>query len=223
MSRLLLVLIGLAFVWGAVRLARALRHAVPERQRRRAEYFAAAAPLLSDLVQRIEPSGFPRIAGTHAGLRFDLQALPDTLTFRKLPTLWVMVTLTAPQDLRGETHVMARPRGQEGFSRIAQMPVQMGLPPGFPPDTVLRCSAADAIPPPPVMARLAALFQDPLLKEAVLSPRGLRLVTLGDEADRTAYLLFRDAELGTSPFPAQRLADMLDALTQLHQPPKAPA
>ncbi len=40
------------------------------------------------------------MSGVWGGMRFDLQAVSDTLTFRKLPTLWVMVTLTEAQ--RGE-------------------------------------------------------------------------------------------------------------------------
>ena len=49
------------------------------------------------------------------------------------------------------------------------------------------------------MAAQAALFADPLVKELVISPKGLRLVILAEEADRGRYLLFRDAEMGRMP------------------------
>jgi hypothetical protein len=223
MSRLILLVLALGLaVWGAS-VVRSLLQAIPARRRTRADYFVAAVPLMTDVRQRIEPTGFARLAGTSHGLRFDLQALPDTLTFRKLPALWVMVTLTEPQDLPGETHIMARANGQESFSRFGQMPVPVALPPGFPPDCALRCDHIDGLPPADLLARVAPLFTDPRLKEAVLSPQGLRLVVLAEEAERTPYLIFRDAELGATPFPAARLHPMLTALAELHTPQRAKA
>ena len=222
MSRLILLALALALAWWGIRTARSLLRAVPARKDARARFFSRADGLLAGRVQRLEPTGFPRLAGNYAGLRFDLQAVPDTLTFRKLPALWVMVTLTEPQALTGETHIMARTSGLESFSRIDTMRFDLGAPPGFPPECVLRCTNPASIPAPEVMARLAPLFGDPRLKEAVLSPKGLRLVTLAEEADRTSYLIFRDAELGAQPFPTERLKQMLTDLADLHRPPKAP-
>ncbi len=221
MSRLILLALGLALAWWGIRTARALYSAAPDRTRTRARYFSNAETLLTDRTQRTEPSGFARMAGTRAGLRFDLQAVPDSLIFRKLPALWVMVTLTEPQDLSGEAHIMARASGLESFSRINKMAYDLGVPPGFPPGCLLRCTDPASLPPAEVMARLATLFRDPSMKEAVLSPQGLRLVTLAEEADRTNYLIFRDAELGAQPFPADRLSQMLTDLTDLNRSPKA--
>jgi hypothetical protein len=216
MSRLILLALALGLALWCVQTLRHLVLALPARKASRAEYFAASASVMRDLRSQIQPTGFPRIAGRYQGHSFDLQALPDTLTFRKLPALWVMVTLTEPQPLRGETHIMARATGQESFSTYGQMPAEVNLPPGFPPDCTLRCSAAQDLPTPDVLARLAPLFADPRVKEAVLSPKGLRLVVLAEEAARTNYLIFRDAELGRAPLPAPRLQMLLQALTDLH-------
>lgn len=223
MSRLILIVLALGLALVAIRTARAFLGAVPDRALARAGYFSAAQDLLTDRIQRTEPTGFARLAGRHAGLHFDLQAVPDTLAVRKLPALWVMVTLTEPQDLIGEAHIMARATGLESFSHFAQMPFEVALPPDFPPGCTLRCTGPEAIPPPQVMDRLAQIFRDPRMKEAVLSAQGLRLVTLAEEADRTNYLIFRDAELGAAPFPADRLGQLLTDLTDLHRPQKAPA
>ena len=53
--------------------------------------------------------------------------------------LWLMVTLTEPQPVRGRLHIMARPGQNDSFSRFAQMPVSVPLPPGFP--NVAPCAA----------------------------------------------------------------------------------
>jgi hypothetical protein len=216
MSRLILLALAFGLALWCVQTLLHLRTAVPARKTARAGYFAAAASLLKDLRHQIQATGFARVAGRYRGLAIDLQALPDTLTFRKLPALWVMATVTEPQPLSGETHIMARATGLESFSTYPQMPIEVALPPGFPPDCTLRCTAVEDLPGPAVLAQLAPLFTDPRMKEAVLSAKGLRLVVLAEEADRTGYLIFRDAELGRTPFPAARLAALLDTLADLH-------
>ena len=221
MSKMITLLIALGLgLWLAQTLVQILR-AARGRAASRANYFAAASNLLVDIQRQIQPTGFARIAGRYDGLSFDLQALPDTLTFRKLPALWVMVTVTEPQTSSGEAHIMARANGQESFSTHAQMPVSVHLPPGFPPDCTLRCTDPAALPAPEVLAMIAPLFSDPKVKEAVLSPKGIRLVVLAEEGDRANYLIFRDAELGRTPFAPQRLHHLLSTLADLHAAQKA--
>ena len=183
----------------------------------RAGYFSAVAALFDAPASRIEPSGFARMAGRWQGLAFDLQAVPDTLTYRKLPTLWVMVTLTEPQPVAGEMHIMARPGQTDIFSRFGEMPVSIIPPPGFPEHCAIRCDNAANLPPISVVAAQAALFSNPAVKELVISPKGLRLVVLGEEAERGRYLIFRDAEMGRAPFPAARLLPHLETLAALRQ------
>jgi hypothetical protein len=212
LTALLLTVAGAAsLLWGWANLRRAGRR----RAAARAGYFDAAAGLLGSVVTRAQPAGFARISGMHAGHSFDLQAVPDTLTFRKLPVLWVMVTLTEPCDVAGAVHVMARPGQTDIFSAFDRMPVSVDLPAEFPQFCALRCSAAGALPDPAVLLSLAPLFGSGRIKEVVISPKGLRLVVMAEEAERGGYLLFRDAEMGLEPFPADRLAPLLQTLVQL--------
>jgi hypothetical protein len=96
------------------------------------------------------------------------------------------------------------------------MPVEVNTPPGFPSECTLRCSGTEDLPTPVILSQIAPLFSDPKVKEAVLSSKGLRLVVLAEEAERTNYLIFRDAELGRQPFPAARLQRLLETLADLH-------
>ena len=190
------------------------RRAAAQRQAARTGYFDTVAPLFADVVHRIEASGFARMSGRWGGVRFDLQAVPDTLTFRKLPVLWVMVTLTEEICIAGKVHIMRRPTQAEVFSHFGLMPEGVALPPGFPDDCALRCEAADGLPLA-VIAEQAGLFGDRTVKELVMTPKGLRIVLLGEEAERTKYLLYRDAEMGSTPFPAAQLVPQLQALLAL--------
>ena len=212
-------LIPLGAVIGATALwlgARVIRQS-STRKANRAAYFSAAVALFDTTTTRIEPTGFARMAGGQDGLTYDLQAIPDSLTYRKLPALWVMLTLTEPTPLRTTLDVMIRPTLREPFSNFRQLSDEVALPAGFPADCALRCDDAGLLPPIELLARYGFLFADPAVKELVMSPKGLRIVILAEEANRSGYLLFRDAEMGQTPFPAHRLTALLAGLQELRQ------
>ena len=212
-----LIPLGLAFaalgLWLALRLFRE-SHA---RAAARAGFFHAVKPLFVGGETRVQPTGFPRMTGHRAGLAFDLQAVPDTLTFRKLPALWVLITLPEPLPLHATLDLMARPSGHEPFTRFASLPQSLPTPPGLPSEIAIRSDNAARIPPPDLVARHAGLFQDLRVKELVLSPKGLRIVILAEEADRGRFLIFREAEMGRTPLSPARLEPLLDRLAALRE------
>ena len=198
-------------VWLALTVMRAAR----QRKAARAGYFDAITPLFDRIITRIEPTGFPRLTG-HLGLHaFDLQALPDSLTFRKLPALWVMISLPEALPVHATLDIMARPTGQEAFSRFASLPVSLPCPAFLPDGTGVRTDDAAFVPSAEVIARYAPIFADPKVKELLISPKGLRLVLLGDEAERGRYLIFRDAEVGLDPLSPDRLSPLLQTIVAL--------
>ena len=213
MSPLVPLALGCAALglWLALRLIRETQ----TRARARADYFTAVKPLFDGGQRRLQPTGFPRMTGRRDGLAFDLQAIPDTLTFRKLPALWVLITLPEPLPLHATLDFMARPSGHEPFTRFASLPQSLPTPPGLPSEIAIRSDNAARIPPPDLVARHAGLFQDLRVKELVLSPKGLRIVILAEEADRGRFLIFREAEMGRTPLSPARLEPLLDRLAAL--------
>jgi hypothetical protein len=212
-----LIPLGLALAaiaaWLTLRLIRETR----ARSVARAAYFNAVKPLFDGGETRLQPTGFPRMTGHRAGLAFDLQVIPDTLTFRKLPALWVLVTLPEALPVQATLDLMARPSGNEPFTRFADLPQSLPTPPVLPKDLAIRSDDATRIPPPELFARHADLFSDPQIKELVLSPKGLRIVFLAEEADRGRYLIFREAEMGRTPLSPARLAPLLDRLAAIRK------
>lgn len=189
--------------------------AAKARKAARAGYFDGVIPVFGRVTRRIEPTGFPRLTAETDGAAFDLQAIPDSLTFRKLPALWVMVTLPAPMPVKATLDIMARPAGNEPFSHFANLPQSLPCPSSLPEGTGLRSDDATGVPPLELIAPHLAVFADPKVKELVISPKGLRLVILADEAERGRFLIFRDAEVGTFPLPAERLTPLISTLLAL--------
>ena len=204
----LLLALGVLLLW---QLA-ALRGAARRRREGRAQALDAVRDLLDGARLAVEPDGFPRLAGAYGGALVELRLLPDALALRKLPALWLLATLRAPQPIPGTWHLLLRPRG-EAFSAHDRLPRQAPLPEGLPADASLRADAPGD--PPAALAEAWRLAGSPRLKEVVLSPHGLRLTTLLAEAERGRYLLFRDSEFGearVSRDDARRLLDGLLAL-----------
>jgi hypothetical protein len=205
--------LGTLFGWLALRLIRESR----ARTAARAAYFDALKPLFDGGETRLQPTGFPRMTGRRAGLAFDLQAIPDTLTFRKLPALWVMLSLPEPLPLKATVDLMSRPSGNEPFTHYANLTQSLPILPGLPSHVAVRTDDASLIPRADLIARHADVFTDPQVKELVLSPNGMRIVILAEEADRGRYLLFREAEMGLTPLPPARIAPLLDRLAALRE------
>ena len=212
-----LIPLGLAVAalcfWLGFRLIRETR----ARTAARASYFDAVKPLFDGGETRLQPTGFPRMTGRRQGLSFDLQAVPDTLTFRKLPALWVLVTLPDSLPVTATLDLLARPSGTEPFTNFASLPQSLPASPNLPRHLAIRSDDATRILPAYLVSRHADLFDDPRFKELVISPKGLRIVILAEEADRGRYLIFRDAEMGMTPLPASRLAPILDRLAALRE------
>jgi hypothetical protein len=211
MSPLVPLALAALGLWLGFRLVRETR----ARTAARAGYFAELLPLFDTVDTQVQPTGFPRMTGHRNGLAFDLQAIPDTLTFRKLPALWVLVTLPEPLPLEATLDLMARPSGNEPFTRFATLPQSLPTPPGLAAHVAVRTDDATRIPPETLIAAHADLFSDDAVKELVLSPKGLRIVILAEEADRGRFLIFREAEMGLIPLSPARLTPILDRLSTI--------
>lgn len=202
---------GVAVAWLAIISRRAHARRVMARE----DFFSALAPLFDRMHLRMEPSGFPRMTGHRGADGFDLQALPDSLAFRKLPALWVMVTLPVSLPVRATLDIMARPGGMETFSHFSRLRQTLPTLEGLPEGTVIRTDDAAAVPPAAVLEPCIDLFADPRVKELVVAPKGLRAVILAEEADRGRYLIFRDSELGGTPLAPERVEPLIATLLAL--------
>lgn len=212
-----LIPLGLAFATLGLWLGWRLITESRARTATRAAYFSALKPLFDGGETRLQPTGFPRMTGKRGGISFDLQVIPDTLTFRKLPALWVLVTLPEPLPLTATLDLMTRPAGNEPFSHFATLPQSLPTPAGLPEVISIRSDDAAQTLPAELITRHAALFDDQNVKELVISPKGLRIVILAEEADRGRYLIFREAEMGMTPLDPARLSPLLDRLRAIRE------
>lgn len=165
-----------------------------------------------------EAAGMHRLEGRYRGHAVSLRTVADTLALRKLPSLWLMVTLPRTQPFAGTFDLMLRPAGQTTFSHFDFLPQTVPLPPGYPEEAVLRSdNPATMLPVEAALPHLKRIFADRQMKELLVTPKGLRLVRQLAEGDRARYGVFRQAEFGGVEIDATLLRHMLDMLITLQE------
>lgn len=137
-------------------------------------------------------AGFATLRGQRAGAAVDVRLLPDTLVHRRLPQLWLRVTLRRPLAVGATLDVLRRPVGAEFYTPDA-LPIRHPVPETWPPDTLVRGTAGAA----DVLARaapaLGRILADPRVKNVLVTPGGVRLTVQASQGARGRYLLLRES------------------------------
>jgi len=194
-------------------LARRFRDAMAKKKNAPELLFREAKALLESAA--IEPGptlGSYRLTGFYRDLPVQAQTVVDTLNVRKLPSLWLMVTIPEPLPLEATFDLMMRPSGPTTFSNFDALPVTMERPADFPEHAVLRTDDPAHVLPSHVVAPHLAPFFGSGPKELLIAPKGIRMVVQMAEADRARYGVFRQAEFGEVALEAPLLRDILDRL-----------
>jgi hypothetical protein len=161
--------------------------------------------------------GYPRLIGRYRG--FPVQVLPivDTLPVRRLPALWLLVTLQSPLPVTGRFDLMMRPTAPTTFSNFDLLPITLQRHPDFPRDAVVRTDDEDHVLPAHIVAPHLEVFEDSRAKELLITPNGVRIVWLIAEASRARYGVFREADFGEVDLDPDLLRDLLDKLVALRE------
>jgi hypothetical protein len=157
--------------------------------------------------------GFPGLDGYHRGRFIRAELVPDTMTIRRLPQLWLKLTRIEVRSGFPEFSVLIRPSGNEFYSLTSTHSVTLRPPGGLAPEMIAKgdCAASQEMLDA-ASSTLRRLFADPRMKEVAVTGKGLRLIWQADEGERGAHLIlrqcrFEDAAVSAEVF-AARLADL---------------
>jgi hypothetical protein len=216
----------LALLFAGLLVRHFLRSAAQERAEP-ARLFAEALSVLDDpAAEAGETAGTYILTGRYSGHAVQVKVLADTLALRKLPGLWLMVTVPSPLPLASTLDLMMRPAAATSFSNFDHLDYTIETPAGFPDHLVIRSDTPRPALPLDLVARHLGPLRQPRGKELLISPKGLRLVLLLAEADRARYGVFRQADFGGAAVDPAQLRDALAHLLDLrrdilawHHPP----
>jgi hypothetical protein len=200
------------------KLYRNFQLASARKQKANAALFAKVLALIED--PSLEQQGaheFPRLSGTYRGFPVQIRPVVDTLPTRRLPALWLLVTLQDELAIKARFDMMMRPAGPTTFSNFDLLPRTLAQPLGFPEHAVIRTDDAAHVMPAEIIRPHIAAFFGAQAKELLITGHGLRIVWLLAEADRVRYGIFRQAEFGDIEIEANVLRGILDNLLEIRQ------
>lgn len=166
-------------------------------------------------LQRGETAGVWTLSGRYLNHYFQLKSVADTLATRKLPSLWLMVTLPEPQPVSAITDVMMRAAGISSFSNFDFLQHTLARPAGFPEQATIRSDVDETSPVVALMAPHIAIFQNSRGKELLVSPKGLRIVVQLAEGDKARYGVFREANFAGTTVAVDLAVQIMDTLINL--------
>lgn len=177
------------------------------------------AGLFGDAKITLARDSFPVLrAHMPDGRPVKIELIADTLVFRRLPQLWLQVTLveTAVRS-RPSIGALARPTGAEFYSTVHDLPQWIEPPDTGSPLLMRGDGRASASQLERVSVLFRSLFSDPTVKEATITPRGVRLIRQAAQGDRGSHLLLRQTRFpfaAVSPEMVQMAISEAEALRQ---------
>jgi len=191
-------------------------------RRRRGDWFADVLPLLDSYRVVQQGKGWPVLTGRYRGADVRLEPVLDDMAWRKLPSLWLKATVLAPNPARGTLGLLVRARGGEFYSPTGEMMHRLVIPKVFPSDALLCSDCAETAPLLAVESQIDA-FDDPRMKELVITPSGARLVYQAAQAERAEYLVLRQAHFVQDKGDAALIKSLLDRAMAIVAAVDAPA
>ncbi len=197
-----LLIIALGFIYWRDR--RALKA-------RRLALFEACLALFDHHRLTQDAVNFPVLTGSYGGFDVCIEPLADHVAFRKIPSLWLLVTVKHRLTVDGTFDVLARAQNVEFYSPADSLPERIATPDTWPRHTTLRSDHPAAELSMKILdPHVRTLFADPRSKELVVTRRGVRIVYQASSGDRSEYLVMRSAAFRGARVPAALLRSLLD-------------
>lgn len=182
----------------------------------RAAYFDDCKHVFEDCRIVQEGTDFPVLEGRHRGHHFRLEPIVDHMAVRKLPSLWLRVSLIGPLPVPGIVDFLARPQNTEFYSLSAGLPLSVRIPSDWPQHAMLRTDIEDRALPLALLAPHRHVFDDPKTKELIVAPRGVRIVYQASQGERAYYMVLRQPEFGDPRLPAALALKLLEQVIAVY-------
>jgi hypothetical protein len=166
--------------------------------------------LLSEAVITHGGDGFPRLEGFHGGCFVRAELLPDTMTIRRLPQLWLKITRIENRPGLAEFSMLSRPTGNEFYSLTHDHTRILQPPSGVPQEILVKGGGpASQQLLNSISSVIRRIFAEPRMKEVAVTGKGLRLVWQAGEGDRGQHLILRQCRFGNAAVAPEALAARL--------------
>jgi hypothetical protein len=190
-------------------------HRLRVKEKRRAAYDACLDRFENYQIKQ-DDINFPELHGHYRNYEIDLKLVADHVGYRKVPSLWLLVSVYSPLPYKGILDFMVRPQNIEFFSPYIRLDHDLPIPTGWPAYALLRSDNPDQTPPLHLLDDAMTLFDEPKMKELLITPKGVRLVYQIDQAKRREYLVLRSVDFEDSGLDPELVCGLLDNAIEIH-------
>ncbi len=174
------------------------RFAVHYKIQAREHLFDDCLSLFQDAHTSQDKAKLPIVHGSYADYPVSLSVVEDTLGWRKLPPLWLLIKVAAKKPSHGSLDIIIRPSNNEFYSPSWQWDGNLAIPPNWPQHAIIKFKTQ------PVDLTLLGpyvptLFADINMKELLITPSMVRLTCMIKQAERGEYLIMRNAVYENTP------------------------
>lgn len=160
---------------------------------------------------------FPVLKGRYRGYEVKIEPVVDHLAVRKLPSLWLLVSVRGNVRYAGVLDFLVRPLNVEFFSPSAALESRLPVPPAWPQNAWLRTDSPEEMPPLERIEPHILFFQDPRAKELLVTPGGVRLVYQAKEGERTYYRVLRHVKFPEAALSPELVRGLMDRAIALYE------
>lgn len=194
-------------------LYRRHQHDYQKTKQARLQLFNEVASIFDDVI--IDQNGleFPQLKGFYQGFEVKLSLVEDSLAVRKIPPLWLMVTIQGKCSIKGSLDMIVRPQNNEFYSPGWQWDGHLQAPTHWPQHSIIKFqdTPADVTL---IDDLVPMLFEDLHAKELLITPWSVRLTYMAKQAERGEYLIMRNTIFNAEPLAKDVVIKILnDAMT----------
>ncbi len=180
----------------------------------RAHLFDDCMSLLKNSSLSQQGLGFPRLKGQYNGFEVAIVLQADTLSMRKIPALWLMLTVIGKTPTQGSLDMIVRPQNTEFYSPSWDWDGTLTSPPDWPQHALIKYKHS--------VASIAVLnnfvpnlFGNEKIKELLVMPALLGITYLLRQAERGEYLLMRNAKFDGTLINSMEVKRILESAIEI--------
>ncbi len=197
-------------------LYRKYNHTVLYRSDSRSHIFDDCSTLLTKSQQRLDKANLPILEGDFDGYKVSLSVVEDTLGWRKVPPLWLLVKIEAKTMSHGTLDYIVRPSNNEFYSPSWQWNGNLNIPTSWPQHAILKYQH-QAVDLALINSLIPNLFLDVNMKELLVTPSLTRLTYMVKQAERGEYLIMRNAIYENTPISEKLVEKILKQAVELRR------
>ncbi|MGB2831339.1 MAG: hypothetical protein WBC07_00165 [Methylotenera sp.] len=210
------IVVVVLIVMMIVIMYRKYHHAIRYRTDVRSRIFDECSPMLQQSQHSLDQAALPILQGEYDGYKVTFNIVEDTIGWRKIPPLWLLIKVEGKVLSNGTLDYIVRPSNNEFYSPSWQWNGNLSIPPSWPQHGILKYQH-QFVDLASLEQYVPKLFADTNMKELLVTPSMTRLTYMVKQAERGEYLIMRNAIYENTPISKKTVETLLKQIVAIRK------